>query len=148
MSLILRALLIEHVSDADASVRWQGPWIEVVEPGSAPSAARWRDCKDEFRMMCSAIMSDIQSADGSGATTLAAIQRVESSLSNTEELGGNAWYTFIFLEGVHFEGQYEQGDGGRVSLAQYKLAVETYIRFLRDPDQRPIEVTFPCEGEG
>lgn len=30
-----------------------------------------------------------------------------------------------------------------MSLEQYKLAVETYVRFLADPEQKPIEVEFP-----
>ncbi len=96
-------------------------------------------------MMCDAIMSDVQSAEGSGSTTVGAILRVESAASSVEELGGNAWYTYISQSGVRFEGQYDQGEGGEVSLEQYKLAVETYVRFLSDPEHKPIEVVFPAE---
>jgi hypothetical protein len=30
-----------------------------------------------------------------------------------------------------------------VSFEQYKLAVQTYVRFLADPEYKPIEVQFP-----
>jgi hypothetical protein len=95
--------------------------------------------------MCSAIDSDIQNAEGAGAATLDAIQRIEAGHSSLEELGGNAWYTYITPDQVRFDGQYNQGEGGEVSFAQYKLAVETYVRFLADPERKPIEVPFPAE---
>lgn len=44
---------------------------------------------------------------------------------------------------VWFEGLYSQGEGGEVSFAQYKLAVQTYVRFLADPEGKTIEVAFP-----
>jgi hypothetical protein len=98
-----------------------------------------------FDLMCAAIDNDIQDAEGSGAATLAALQKVEDGQSSTEELGGNAWYTYIKPGRVWFEGQYGQGEGGEVSFRQYKLAVETYVKFLSDPEHRPIEVEFPGE---
>lgn len=39
-------------------------------------------------MMFDAIMSDVQSAEGSGSTTMGAILRVKSAASSVEELGG------------------------------------------------------------
>ena len=96
-----------------------------------------------YELMCQAIDNDIQTAEGSGAATLKALALVEKGESEKEELGGNAWYTYINQDKVWFEGQYSQGEGGEVSFAQYKLAVQTYVRFLADPEHRPIEVPFP-----
>ena len=50
----------------------------------------------------------------------------------------------ITRDKVWFEGLYSQGEGGEVTIAQYKLAVETYVRFLADPERKPIEVDFPA----
>ncbi|MDP1683809.1 hypothetical protein [Hydrogenophaga sp.] len=50
----------------------------------------------------------------------------------------------ITRDKVWFEGLYSQGEGGEVSFAQYKLAVQTYVRFLADPEGQPIEVEFPA----
>jgi len=97
----------------------------------------------EFELMCESIYNDIQNPEGSGAATLEAIRKVESEESDLEELGGNAWYTFISASKVWFEGQYNQGEGGEVSFEQYKLAVQTYVRFLADRERKPIEVEFP-----
>lgn len=109
--------------------------IDVVDSGGSHVEA--------YDLMCAAIDSDIQNAAGSGAATVEAIVRVESSESLVEELGGNAWYTHISRERVWFEGQYSQGDGGEVSLAQFKLAVQTYVGFLADPERKPLVVEFP-----
>jgi hypothetical protein len=98
-----------------------------------------------FLLMCAAITDDIQNPQGSGAAALKAIQKVESGESTQEELGGNAWSTYITPHKVWFEGYYNQGEGGEVSLAQYKLAVQTYVQFLSDPEQKCIEVAFPAE---
>jgi hypothetical protein len=49
----------------------------------------------------------------------------------------------ITRDKVWFEGLYGQGKGGEVSFAQYKLAVQTYVRFLADPEGKAIEVAFP-----
>ncbi|MFN3296945.1 hypothetical protein [Caldimonas sp.] len=97
----------------------------------------------EFEMMCEAIDSDIQSAEGSGATALEEIRRIESGEAERIESDGNAWVTYITRDKVWFEGLYGQGEGGEVSFAQYKLAVQTYVRFLADPQHKPIEVDFP-----
>ena len=111
------------------------PRIEVVD-ANGKSIPR-------FDLMCAEIDSDIQNPEGSGAATLKALHRVELGQSATEELGGNAWYVYIARERVWFEGQYNQGEGGEVSFEQYKLAVQTYVRFLSDPDRKPIEIDFP-----
>jgi hypothetical protein len=93
--------------------------------------------------MCDAIMSDIQTAEGSGATALQEIHRIESGEADLIEADGNAWVAHITRDKVWFEGLYSQGEGGEVGLAQYKLAVQTYVRFLVDPERRTIEVPFP-----
>jgi hypothetical protein len=96
-----------------------------------------------FELLCAAIDGDIQSAEGSGKTALKEIQRIESGEVESIASDGNAWVAHIARDKVWFEGLYNQGEGGEVSFAQYKLAVETYVRFLSDPQRRPIEVEFP-----
>ncbi|WP_147326283.1 hypothetical protein [Hydrogenophaga borbori] len=96
-----------------------------------------------FELMCAAIGEDVQSAEGSGATALEEIRQIESGESAYIESDGNAWVTYITPDKVWFEGLYSQGEGGEVSFAQYKLAVQTYVRFLADPEHKPIEVEFP-----
>lgn len=143
MSTVLRATMIEMIADADASKRWKTCWIEVAQQGAENTMPRWKACLPEFQMMCDAIMGDIHNPAGSGAATLAAISDVEAGRSAAEELGGNAWYTHITFEKVWFEGQHDQGEGGEVTLSQFKLAVQTYLRFLSDPERKPIEIEFP-----
>lgn len=95
--------------------------------------------------MCSAIMSDIQSAEGSGACVLEWIRQIEAGEIDAADVDGNAWVMNISREEVWFEGLCSQGEGGEVSFAQYKLAVDTYVRFLADPVHKRIEVPFPAE---
>jgi hypothetical protein len=143
MALTLRATTIEHVADADPSVRWDGPWLEVVSSLPHRPGYLLDRCHADFRMMCDAIMSDIQTAEGSGATALEEIRRIEAGEVDLIEADGNAWVAHITRGKVWFEGLYSQGEGGAVSFAQYKLAVETYVRFLADPQRQPIEVIWP-----
>ena len=98
---------------------------------------------DQFELMCAAIYEDIQSAEGSGATALEEIRSIESGETDQIEADGNAWVAHITRDKVWFEGLYSQGEGGEVSFAQYKLAVQTYVRFLADPEGKTIEVAFP-----
>lgn len=111
------------------------PRIEVVCANGLPS--------NRFRLMCAAIDCDIQSAGGSGACVLEWIRKVESGEIDFADVDGNAWVMNISRDKVWFEGLYSQGEGGEVSFAQYKLAVETYVRFLADPEHKPIEIDFP-----
>ncbi|MDP1683811.1 hypothetical protein, partial [Hydrogenophaga sp.] len=101
-------------------------------------------CHPSFQMMCEAIAGDIQTAAGSGADFLEGIRRVESGEADLIEADGNAWVAHITRDKVWFESLYSQGEGGEVSFAQYKLAVQTYVRFLADPEGQPIEVEFPA----
>ncbi len=96
-----------------------------------------------FELMCASIYEDIQTAAGSGATALKEIHRIESGETTYIEADGNAWVAYITPDKVWFEGLYSQGEGGEVSFAQYKIAVQTYVRFLADPERKPIEVDFP-----
>ena len=68
---------------------------------------------------------------------------MESGEIDFADVDGNAWVMNISRDKVWFEGLYSQGEGGEVSFAQYKLAVETYVRFLADPEHKPIEIDFP-----
>lgn len=101
-----------------------------------------------FDLMCSAIDEDIESVQGSGADFLEGIRRIECGEKDLIEADGTAWVTYITRDKVWFEGLYSQGEGGAVSLAQYKLAVQTYVRFLSDPERNPIEVAFPVDEAG
>jgi len=100
--------------------------------------------ESRFSLMCIAIEDDIQTAEGSGATALKEIRRIEAGEVDLIEADGNAWIAHITRDKVWFEGLYSQGEGGEVTFAQYKLAVETYVRFLADPERKPIEVDFPA----
>ena len=97
----------------------------------------------QFELMCAAISEDIQTAAGSGASFLEGIRQIEVGETAYIEADGNAWVAYITPDTVWFEGLYSQGEGGEVSFAHYKLAVQTYVRFLDDSEQKPIEVDFP-----
>ena len=100
-------------------------------------------CVERFELMCSAIDGDIQSAEGSGAIAWRDIEWIESGQGDSIDADGNAWIAHIRPDKVWFEGLYNQGEGGEVSFEQYKLAVQTYVRYLADPQRCPIEVPFP-----
>ncbi len=143
MSTVIRAALVDMVSDAEPVARWKSTWMAVIDLKMPLSANVWEQCMERFRFMCDAIHSDIQSSEGSGASALEEIRRIEAAEIEKVEADGNAWVAHITRDKVWFEGLYEQGEGGEVSLAQYKLAVQTYVRFLADPEHKPIEVPFP-----
>ena len=143
MFLIIRATKVEHIADADPSKRWLGNWLEVVPQDAEITRPRWRICVPEYRLMCDAIMSDIQHPEGSGATALEEIRRVESGEEDLVKADGNAWVAYITRDKVWFRGLYDQGEGGEVTFEQYKLAVQTYVRFLSDSQSKPIEVKLP-----
>lgn len=128
----------------------KGVWIDKPEEGKHYKADLDIHVFDEngsiderYEMMCLAIYEDVQTAKGSGRDFIEAIHSVESGKAKLVEADGNAWVAHITRSHVSFEGLYGQGSGGSVSFAQYKLAVETYVRFLEDPDRKPLEVPFP-----
>lgn len=114
---------------------WRDLPIEVLDGHGLPDQS--------FDLMCMAIFNDIESAEGSGADFLKGLRQIESGETNYIAADGNAWIAFITPDVVWFEGLYNQGEGGAVTFRQYKLAVETYVRFLADPEHKPIEVPFP-----
>jgi len=126
-------------------------WITIPEQGKHYSVDfNLHVCRangeivQDFELMCAATDGDIQTAEGSGATALKEIRRIEAGEVDLIEADGNAWIAHITRDKVWFEGLYSQGEGGEVTFAQYKLAVETYVRFLADPERKPIEVDFPA----
>ena len=116
-------------------------WIEVSDNNTVSST--WQKSVDGFGAMCSALMSDIQSAEGSGATALTAIRNIENGTETYIEADGNAHIVFITRHEVWFGCLYDDIDESPVSFRQYKLAVETWVKFLADPERKPIVVPFP-----
>jgi hypothetical protein len=99
--------------------------------------------RQEYEFLCASIDSDIESADGSGATAIKLIKEVETSLSAEIHREGNEWITHISQNKVWFEDKFSDDKGGDVSLEQYKFAIETFVRYLTDPTRTAIEVDFP-----
>lgn len=142
MNAILRATVIEMIADSDPSKRWKRGWIEVTESKLVTASPRWTACLPSFQMMCHAIMGDIQSAAGV-ACVMNWIRKVESGELDLADVDGNAWVINITRDKVWFEGLYDQGEGGEISLSQFKLALQTYLQFLNDPEHKTVEVEFP-----
>jgi len=96
----------------------------------------------QYEFMCAAV-------DEAGIYTaflneiMGDIERIEKGHANCVKESTEGWEFEIKPDGVQFDGLYDQGTGGEVSLAQFKLAVRTYLRFLQDPERKPIEVVFP-----
>ena len=143
MSTVLRTAIVDMVSDAEPVKRWKSRWLAVIDLKQPLPAKVWNQCVLGLRFMCEAINSDIESAEGSGADFLEGIRRIEAGEVDKIEADGNAWVAHITRQKVWFEGLYSQGVGGEVSFEQYKLAVQTYVQFLADPERKPIEVPFP-----
>ena len=116
-------------------------WIEVSDNDTVSTT--WQESVAGYDAMCSALMSDIQSAEGSGATILAGIRDIESGKTQYIEADGNAHIAFITSHEVWFQNLYIDIDESPVSFRQYKLAVETWVNFLADPERKPIVVPFP-----
>lgn len=131
----LRAQVSKIVGQDDQRV-WTAGLDVIDERGESVS---------RFCLMGGAICDDVQTAAGSGKTALEEIRRIEAGEVDKIEADGNAWVAHITKDKVWFESLYNQGEGGEVSFAQYKLAVQTYVRFLADPQHRTIEVSFPQE---
>ncbi len=94
-------------------------------------------------LMCSCLDSDVQNPEGSGACFLDWVGRVERGELESVGIDGNAWMAHVDRDKVWFEGLFNQGEGGEVTLNQFKFALNTYLRFLSDPAHKPIEVDFP-----
>jgi hypothetical protein len=98
---------------------------------------------ERFEMMCEAIYNDISPFPDAGDDHLEAIRKVETGETDYAQVDGNAWVAHITRDKVWFEDICSLEQGGEVSFAQYKLAVQTYSRFASDPERKPIEVIFP-----
>jgi hypothetical protein len=117
-----------------------GEWVDKPEEGKHYKVDLDLHVFDEdggiqrrFELMCAAIYEDIESAEGSGADFLEGIRRIEVGEVDRIDADGNAWVAHITPDKVWFEGLYN------------KLAVQTYVLFLADPEHKPIEVDFPPE---
>ena len=125
--------MIERRADANSAIKWESPYIEVVDAMGQPVL--------EYSFMCSVIGEAI------GVKYLRAvmadIESVEASAEKKIEEATEGWVFTLSSIGVHFEGEYGQGSGGDVSLSQFKLAVQTFLQFLGTPGRKPIEVNFP-----
>ncbi|WP_302174904.1 hypothetical protein [uncultured Hydrogenophaga sp.] len=143
MTLKLVATFVDHSADTDPAIRWKGRWLEVIDITRPRLEKLAERCEPKYLIMCQAITSDIQTAGGSGVTALREIQMIEKGEKSIIKSEGNAWITCITPTKVWFEGLYEQSGGDALSFAQYKTAVEAYVRFLSNPEGTTIEVAFP-----
>lgn len=143
MTEILRATIIELAADNKPEKKWKSYWLEVTPSGEVSAVPRWTACIPRYRMMCDSIMADIQSLDGAGKAVLANIEKIETREASELWFSGNAWEVQMCPEIVTFEGLYGQGSGGGVTLEQYKIAVQTYVKFLGDSEHGVIEIPFP-----
>jgi hypothetical protein len=97
----------------------------------------------DYEFMCAAIDDAIH--DRYLTAVLEDIRKIESGTNSEIEEETEGWIFWITPLGVRFEGKFDQGTGGQVTLAQFKLAVQTYVRFLQDPERKRVEVPFPEE---
>ncbi len=116
-------------------------WLEVSDNDAVSST--WQKSINGFGVMCVALRGDIQSAQGSGVKMLNALRDIEAGKINYLEADGNAFVMYITPHEVWFECLYDDVDESPVSFRQYKLAVETWVKFLADPERKPIVVPFP-----
>lgn len=98
------------------------------------------DICPRFELMCTAIDNDVL-AGGDGWFDW--IAQIESGEKDLIEADGSAWVVHITRDKVWFASLYNQGEGGEISLTQYKLAMQAYAQFLADPNSTSVEVDFP-----
>lgn len=100
---------------------------------------------DKFEAMCECL-------NGFYASTLTEcskfISEIESGARYSGITGDNYFGVEITKDGAKFFADHIN-DGAvptaTCSLAQLKVAVETYLQFLNDPERKPITVPFPNE---
>ncbi|MEJ7932626.1 hypothetical protein WG922_21865 [Ramlibacter sp. AN1015] len=102
-----------------------------------------RNIVEPYDLMCACLDSDVQTVEGSGALFMHWLRKIEAGEVGFIDFGGNGWTVNANRDKVWFEGLYSQGEGGEVSFAQFKFALETYLKYLADPQHKPIEVEFP-----
>jgi hypothetical protein len=103
-----------------------------------------------YEMMCAAIDGFSLNSIESGLEKIDQIERGELQESSTgndamavifDATKATFWCEFGFSENFVNDGLGEEG--GEVTFAQFKLVMQTYSQFLRDPERKPIEVPFP-----
>ena len=138
---------IECTADADPNFKFDWHYVGVIDanmPSQKKSRVMWDAIAAPYAMMCGSIDDFIH--DRFAEEILKDIEEIETGKAKIWEEGTEAYMFWLTREGVTFEFQYgENGPekGGEVTLAQFKLAVQTYLQFLRDPERKPIEVPFP-----
>ena len=123
MSLFLNARMIEMTSQQDPTKRWLSRWLDVR--ASQTNGADWTGGIERYQSMCSSLMSDIQSAEGSGASALEAIRAIEEGTESYIEADGNAHIAVITPHEVWFQNHSIAIDESPASFRQYKQDVET-----------------------
>jgi len=145
MTYKLITRMVEYASDANPDKRWSSTFVGVLPTDSRPKpeiGAMRSAMLPQYEFMCAAL-------DEAAIYTeflkeiMGDIERIEKGHANCFKESTEGWEFEIKPDGVQFEGLYDQGTGGEVSLAQFKLAVQTYLRFLQDLERKPIEVVFP-----
>ncbi len=101
-----------------------------------------------FGAMCAAIDDVIREPEQSGKLVLRLIRTVESRKSDSEEVSGKDWSIRISREKVWFEPLHGQGEASVASLAQFRLAARSYVKFRSDPSSRPSKSSSPNELRG
>lgn len=153
MTYKLIARTIECTADSDPNVKWDSKYIGVVDSNMlSQKNARimWDAIASPFVVMCSAIHAYPSHILESGLEKISQIERgevkeasigIDATAAIFDAHKATFWFEFGFTEGYIDDGHGEEG--GEVALAQFKLAVQTYLQFLRDPERKPIEVPFP-----
>jgi hypothetical protein len=116
--------------------------LHVLTPKAVPVS--------DYEIMCGAISSFPLHILKSGLEKISQIECYEIQQSSIgidataaifDAHKATFWFEFGFSKNYINDGRGEEG--GEVTLAQFKLAVQTYLQFLRDPERKPIEVPFP-----
>lgn len=147
MNYKLVARTIECTADSDPNVKWDSKYVGVIDsimPSQKPSRIMWDAIAPPYMMMCGAID---EMGERALQWCLEEIKKIENGEIDEVDSSTEAYVFFLRKDRpILFEFQYgENGPekGGEVTLAQFKLAVQTYLQFLRDPERKPIEVPFP-----
>lgn len=137
-------LMAECVADADPAIRWTRPFIGILPNEATPNMQvqnLWKVIEPKYKFMCEAI-DDAMDAEVLQAW-LVAIEDIQEGRAKEVEKSTEGWAFQISPEGVTFQGEFDQGSGGEVTLEQFKLAVSAFRDFLNDPERKSIEIAFP-----
>lgn len=123
-----------YIADANPNVKWYGRMMRVLNSSQDD---------ERFYYMCSTL--DLLNINVLKRVLLE-IKQIEAGILDSGSAGSDAWNVLFDKNKADFEFDYApEGEeiGGEVSLAQFKLAVQTYLQFLEDPERKPIKVPFP-----